>query len=179
MTGYNDLLLLTKNKASEILKEVSESMPITIPIPINRVVEMYVGDVKICSAFFRKKLEGVSAFATKDMETGWVIVTDASESRHRRRFSIAHELGHIVLFPEMYPAFHDQRKSTQEERICNRFAGDILMPDDAVKLYYQEHPMPFVESVAEYFDVSPQAASIQLKRLGLPVRRCVAGGTRR
>lgn len=173
MTEYRDLLVLAKEKANEIIREVNDSLPspMTVPVPINRVVKMYVGDVTIHSIPFHKKLAGVSAFAKKDMETGWVIVVDASESLQRRRFSVAHELGHIVLFPKMDPVFHNPRRRSFEETICNRFAGNILMPDVSVRVYYQRHPKPFIESVAECFSVSPLVAGIQLKRLGLPFRK--------
>ena len=172
MTEYTDSLALAKRMSNDILSEIGNSISLSVPIPIRRVAEMYVGDVEITSIPFRRKLEGISAFTRKDMERGWLIVLDASEPWRRRRFSLAHELGHIVLFPERHdPVFHNSKRRDWKEKMCNRFAGDILMPDDLVRAYYWLHHMPFVESVAEYFDVSPSVAGIQLEHLRLPFKK--------
>ncbi len=163
---------LSKDKANTILQEMSESIPMTIPIPIERVIETYLGDVSIFFRVFSKPLSNVSAFATKDMECGWLIVVNSAESKQRRRFSLAHELAHIVLRPSNpTPVYCTQKSTGADEILCNRFAGDILMPDAAMATFYQEHPMPYLESVAEQFDVSPWVAQIQLRRLKLPFRK--------
>ncbi len=51
-----------------------------------------------------------------------VMVTRRGVPGDRQRFSLAHELGHLVLqFPE-------GMTDTEEERACNRFAGALLAP---------------------------------------------------
>ncbi|GEM_PF-1230152 len=167
------LAQISKQRANDILHEVSESIRVTIPIPIEDVIKIYLVDVNMDSmSFLGTTLSDVSAFAKKDMEDGWLIVVNSAESHQRQRFSLAHELAHIALMPNKPDPVYCARDSKGiDERLCNRFAGDILMPDVAIMTFYREHPMPYLENVAEHFDVSPPVAKIQLQRLGLPFRR--------
>jgi Zn-dependent peptidase ImmA (M78 family) len=55
-----------------------------------------------------------------------------------------------------------------EEKLCDRFAGDILMPESFVRKLYKTNTPHYLEDVAKLFKVSKQVAEIQLKRLGLP-----------
>lgn len=52
------------------------------------------------------------------------ILVRAGDSPLRQRFTIAHELGHVLLGFD--PA--GRRRSDEEERRCNRFAAALLMP---------------------------------------------------
>ena len=85
-------------KVKQILEEVRESMPITLPIPIIEVVKLYLPDVQILKSKY-PLLTGVSACATHDMLDGWIILITGNEPETRQRFSLAHELGHIALMP--------------------------------------------------------------------------------
>lgn len=169
------LAKIIKQRANDILQEVNESISVTIPIPIEEVIKTYLVDVNInFLSFFHTPLSNVSAFAKKDMQDGWLIVVNSAESRQRQRFSQAHELAHIVLMPNKPdPVYCAQVSSSADEKLCDRFAGDILIPNAALVAFYQEHPRPYLENVAEYFDVSPLVAQIQLQRLGLPFRRMI------
>src|ERR1019366_6918890 len=99
------------------------------PISIKEIIESYLGDVhyvvKINSELFPK---GVSAFSTKDMNVGWIIAVDGRECTERQRFSAAHELAHIVLFPNPSKTVCCSKDGRGwDEDLCDRFAGDILM----------------------------------------------------
>ena len=50
-----------------------------------------------------------------------VVVCSTEKSLERQRFTIAHELGHIVL---------DIPSDVQGEKACNRFAGAFLVPEE-------------------------------------------------
>lgn len=166
------LAQIIKQRANDILQEVSESIPVAIPIPIEEVIRAYLVDISIHFMPFTQILSDVSALAKKDMEDGWLILVNSKESRQRQRFSLAHELAHIVLIQNTIDPVYCARESIGiDEKRCDRFAGDILMPDVAVAAFFREHPMPYLENVAEYFDVSSLVAKIQLQRLGLPSRK--------
>ena len=53
-----------------------------------------------------------------------IIVLLKDEDGARQRFTIAHELGHLVL--------NIKNEKLNEERMCNQFAGSLLMPKEAV-----------------------------------------------
>ncbi len=162
---------LAKYKVNEILKEVSSSYPLKAPVPINEVIESYLGDVQLVVSMDEIFPEGVSAFATKDMSFGWVIVVNGREPIARQRFSAAHELAHIaVLTHQGKREFCSHHSGDWIEKLCDRFAGDILMPDALVEDFYELNPEPYLSQVASHFKVSRQVAQIQLSRLGLPFR---------
>jgi Zn-dependent peptidase ImmA (M78 family) len=53
-------------------------------------------------------------------------------SGDRQRFTLAHELGHIVLQGRL-------AKNIDEEKACNRFAGAFLLPQQAVHNHFGQH----------------------------------------
>lgn len=69
-----------------------------------------------------KKFDGLAATVT-----GMPIVVVCSNwPGDRQRFTLAHELGHLVLDGRLAP-------DLSEERACNRFAGAFLLPDASVR----------------------------------------------
>ena len=88
-----------------------------------------------------------------------IVLLKYSEDGARQRFTIAHELGHLVL------------DIKDEELACNRFAGALLMPKDAVINEFgpSRKTISFFELKAfkiEY-KVSMQAIIYRLKELGI------------
>ena len=157
-----------KNMVGNILEETRDVCPLKVPIPIKEVIESYVGDVHYVSRLDYNFPEGVSAFSTKDINIGWIIMIDEREPVVRQRFSAAHELAHIVLFKNQASTVCCSKNSRGwQEKLCDRFAGDILMPEERVRDIYMSTPMPYLEDVAKIFKVSRLVAEIQLKRLGL------------
>ena len=161
--------IYAKNKVNEILNEVSDCLTLKTPIPIESVAELYIGDVNIITRMDINFPTGVSALAKKDMENGWLIVVDGKECIQRQRFSLAHELAHIVLPMNQAKEMHCSTDSKGwDEELCDQFAGDILMPENMVRTMCQSNPRPFIGDVMKTFKVSQAVAEIQLKRLGLP-----------
>ena len=77
--------------------------------------------IKVFKMSLPKSVDGLSSHVRR---TGGsdvpVIVCSTAKSLERQRFTIAHELGHMVL---------DIGSDVQEERACNRFAGAFLAPE--------------------------------------------------
>jgi Zn-dependent peptidase ImmA (M78 family)/DNA-binding XRE family transcriptional regulator len=55
----------------------------------------------------------------------------------RQRFTLAHELGHLVLSGLLH--HFSEHAKTHEEKCCNRFAGAFLLPKDALINMLGEH----------------------------------------
>ena len=160
---------LARHKVKEILEEVALSSSLKAPVPIDEVIESYLGDVQLVVSMDEIFPEGVSAFATKDMRLGWMIVINGREPVVRQRFSAAHELAHITVAPKHRKKEYCSHHSDDwVEKLCDRFAGDILMPDTLLRAFYRSTPSPYLSEVANHFKVSRQVAEIQLVRLGLP-----------
>lgn len=114
-----------------------------------------------------------------------VIGVNASHPEQRRRFTIAHELGHLVLHKgrplvvdHVRVNFRDANSSAAtdfEEIQANAFAAELLMPRDQVLATARqalERATPGTEAtvvrdLAAGFEVSEQAMDYRLMNLGL------------
>lgn len=108
---------------------------------------------------------GEAAFTMPNPKGGFVITVNQNESEERQRFSICHEIGHIVL--ELPTAHMDQRSWSYAKRhineiMCDWFATELLMPYDAFskRMPAGEPSVQVIESLGEEFGASfPAAAS--------------------
>ena len=111
-------------------------------------------------------------------DTHAIVVRGASNAR-RRRFTIAHEIGHFVLHPgRLAPERGGAVKEAWQlqEREAYQFAAEILMPEDLVQAAVLEHGGD-VGRLADRFDVSRKAMQARLRWLGIGGR--VGGVVRR
>ena len=103
-----------------------------------------------------------------------VIKVNSNDSLTRQRFTIAHELGHLMLgHLSDGRKFRDPSKNytlgsyDPKERDANYFAAALLMPDDAVRAYAAGMDSPTATTLANAFGVSNAAMGIKLKMLGI------------
>lgn len=93
------------------------------------------------------------------------------KSENRVLFSVAHELGHLVLHLlqddgtlEKSEVYARSKDSSQKELEANEFAAALLMPENdfiaKCKEFMVENKVN-VTKVAEYFNVSNQAATVR------------------
>lgn len=122
-----------------------------------------------------------------DGDAGLVVVEE-THHEHRRRFSIAHEVGHYVLhyLPRTAPVgvFACTSRDMETDSVpigetaarllhyrreveANLFAGELLMPEPSVRAMYKVTGGQVLR-LARHFNVSPRAMEIRLGRLGLP-----------
>ncbi len=95
----------------------------------------------------------------------WIITVNTNQILERCRFTIAHEIGHIIL--NHHPAkYHLLINNNQyKERQANIFATELLMPSKEFKNIYFNCHITDVLGVANYFQVSKQAASIRIEEV--------------
>lgn len=117
-----------------LLKTVSSSSNIDVckpPIPIEDIATHFFGFEIVLRLLFDKRTSGQIELAQKR------IVVNSKEPIVRRRFSIAHEIGHWVLHTRTRNGKVAFISTTRQDRIeaeANAFAGAILMPK---KLLYK------------------------------------------
>lgn len=76
------------------------------------------------------KFDGISFFS----EQGYpIIVINKGFSNDRKRFTIAHELGHILLHNESNFPISEFRDEKTKEKEANAFASEFLMPSSEIK----------------------------------------------
>jgi hypothetical protein len=97
---------------------------------------------------------GVSNRTVQTGPDGQVVVRDGrfqiqvrtAMSAERRRFTFAHELGHILLMKEMAGNREDLRELVRHtnmeiERLCNRGAGRLLAPHPVIEDWFSRYPL--------------------------------------
>lgn len=161
-------------KAQKLLEQ---SDALVQPVDLNRVVEHLKLSIK------EKPLE--------DEYSGFLAVKEKTivvNSRHvpvRRRFTIAHEIGHYQLHRKQnnnMAVFIDRaayyRKDSAEgmehrmELEANAYAAGLLMPEILLDDYLEKHPdldlekSAGIKALTEEFEVSKPAMEYRLKNLG-------------
>lgn len=103
--------------------------------------------------------------------SGFAIYVNGGHPEVRRRFTIAHEIGHFVLHKSLIgdgivedALMRAQGLSSRIEYQANQFAADLLMPWDLINVA-KEQGITSVEALAEAFVVSNDAMSIRLYKV--------------
>jgi Zn-dependent peptidase ImmA (M78 family) len=164
--------------ANSILNSLKIKEP---PVPIDEIAEKK--GAKLLFEPFDGNDEISGFLYRKDGTT--IIGINSSHHQNRQRFSIAHELGHLMLNQdkELFVAkavkinFRDKLSSMavdEDEVAANSFAADILMPHDFIKneiikiLDKREKITKevLIDKLARKFHVSMQAMEYRLINLG-------------
>lgn len=138
------------------------------------LLELELG-VRVFVRRLRGKISGLFAY---DEQLGACILLNANHPRERRALTGAHELAHLVSTrrePDVYVDADPDR--TPEERYCNAFARNFLMPPRALTLKFKELTAGsdrltrrHVIVLAHYFCVSREAMVRRLEELSLTKR---------
>jgi hypothetical protein len=108
--------------------------------------------------------------ALEPVGDGHQIVLRGATSEQRRRFTIAHEIGHFILHPHrLAPQRGGDPGNTawqQQEREADQFAAELLMPEDLVREAVVLHGADSAR-LADQFQVSRSAMQARLRWLGL------------
>ena len=99
-------------------------------------------------------------FTDIDEDKSYIIAINGKNNEQRNRFTICHEIGHIIL----HKVFRDEKKLEKE---ANMFAARILMPMLLIKELHITTP----EELAELCNVSIDSATYRLKRFNLIIER--------
>ncbi|MFR9772429.1 ImmA/IrrE family metallo-endopeptidase [Nocardia sp. SC052] len=113
-----------------------------------------------------KRGEALHSGASRYHNGRWIIWLDASESEARQRFTICHELKHILDWP--HQSAYRNLTQREIERVCDHFAGCLLMSKVSIyRLWGDGLRKP--EVLAAVFRVSLAAMKVRLRILRLPI----------
>ena len=166
---------IIESKADQLLVHTGINTP---PVPVEQVAHSL--GIKIELANLGEDCSGVLV----RNENRAIIGVNKKHPRNRRRFSIAHEIGHFVLHEgdtyidkeyRVQLQFRDLESGSGtkgEEMDANAFAAALLMPAEWVKEAFYQQPFELTEDdvlqmLAQKFQVSTQAMSYRLMRLRL------------
>jgi Zn-dependent peptidase ImmA (M78 family) len=171
-----------RDEARDLAREIIGEYGITTPpVRIEELAEAHGAQIA------RHKFEGPeSGFALRDGNR-WIIGVNIQTSRRRQRFTIAHELGHLLLHKGR-PLTVDQAvlrvdmrndvssMATDIQEIqANTFAATLLMPEEVVlefatALVRKDSAITrddLIAKLARIFDVSTEAMSYRLINLAI------------
>lgn len=155
-----------ESKARDIL---SAHWDMTLPVDVKGVAESIGLDVE-------EENINWSGIAKYDEDNNGIVIVNKEDPEYRRRFTIAHEIGHFVL-GHVEEGGHELRDQTKnysltfynpKEVAANKFAAELLMPAFVVrKVFMSITSDDIIHDMAEKFAVSDKAMKIRLKMVGL------------
>ncbi len=166
-------------KVKEYLEELTteilldNDMLYRVPVDVISIAKAY--GINAYSAEFENEISGAIRYDKGNKK--FEIIVNKNNPEVRKRFTIAHELGHYFLHKDMlknddihvdtlYRTMTEVDKETKEkEKEVDYFAGALLMNKIAVKRLIENGYE--LEELAEIFDVSVSAMTVRLDILGL------------
>ena len=119
--------------------------------------------IKVFKFSLPKSVDGLTCHVRRaEGEDVPVVVCSTAKSIERQRFTIAHELGHMVM--EIQPG-------VSEEKTCHRFAGAFLVPEEELMREVGRRRLNFgsgeLIEVKRMFGVSAAALVVRMRDLGI------------
>lgn len=167
-----------KEYINDITRVIRETFKLETPIDLKLLVEQLGGKL-----FETTDIVDNMEAKIEKLGSSFEITIDQDKNEKRKRFSIAHELGHLFLHmgylvnPEKWNNTIEYVDSVYyrygyniEEFEANEFAACLLMPlEEFVDISQKNFKDGFynIEEIANFFDVSTQAVSNRGKFLGL------------
>lgn len=165
---------LVRRKAAELLRQGGV---VSAPVDVERLAKT-VARATVKYEPFEGKLSGL---VHRGRDGQAVIGVNKSHAEVRQRFTIAHELGHLLLHAQedlhvdegiWLRNERSSRAEDEREIEANQFAAELLMPTDLVQEAVAGRNLDLVNDedetlieLATKFKVSRQALSFRLSRL--------------
>lgn len=163
---------LARRKAAELVQRGNIWKP---PVPVEKLADLVGATVRY------EPYDGTLSGLLHRSADGSIIGVNSLHPTVRQRFSIAHELGHLLLHePEFqidehsFVVFRDPESSKAVDPVeieANQFAAELLMPEDLVRtsvVELGENPDAdeAIRKLADLFEVSKESMTFRLTRLG-------------
>lgn len=161
-----------EKRAIKLLREQSVNEP---PVPVEGLAK------RLGARITYEPFEGDVSGMLYRYDDHSVIGVNSTHARTRQRFTVAHEVGHLVLH-EGQPMFIDRGRvnwrdgtSDRDEIQANSFAAELLMPRDFMQGEIERFvakrqrvtPPELIAGLAKRFQVSPEAMNYRLANLGI------------
>jgi len=158
---------ITDDTIKKKAQELRDTWGIDAESPIRKLISIAeVNGVIIVEANMSdNKLDAVSRWI---VDRPFIMLTDNQESLVRRRFNIAHELGHLILHNGIEDIYDLSPKELKEiEKQANLFASHFLLPDEPFVKSLLSTSLEFFVDLKSHWQVSIQAMIYKTHHLGL------------
>jgi len=178
-----------ENQAYDLIEKLSEiGFPISVPIDVEAIIK-YI-DIKYEIKPNFKKIKVTGSISVNNGEPYIWVNPMKNTTKERKRFTLAHELGHFMLhiaplndfstFQEIEDeniSFNRDDNWDYKEMEANNFAAQLLMPaklvEEEVRLLMDNNlnikKEDLITNLANKFTVSLQAMEYRLKKLGVQI----------
>ncbi|MDD3569589.1 MAG: ImmA/IrrE family metallo-endopeptidase [Lachnospiraceae bacterium] len=147
-----------------------------LPITLGTIADYYnfkviaYSDTNLTQVFKNEVVDG-DGFIVFSKDKKEIFLNDKVKNRNRRRFTLAHELGHGILNHNIdivhYRNSEVDSEIDMQELEANVFARDILMPSTVLAALDIHTP----EEIMKICDVSRKSAEIRASRMELLYKR--------
>jgi Zn-dependent peptidase ImmA (M78 family) len=163
---------LSKSKLEEFARQTLKEHGL-YRIPVDPVELANKLNIRVHNAKFSEpNLSGMIARRGNNVS----ILVNQSEPPYRKRFTIAHELGHSLLHlssdgelvdytTDLFRIGESDDEVKRIEVEANQFAAALLMDAELVKIQWEKTPS--METMAMIFNVSEEAMGYRIAGLGL------------
>ena len=149
--------LEAKSKAHEIWGQMAKQ---EIPVTLNKIVK-FLNIPVVAAEMPSPQIEGFTRTDTNGV--GYVIFYNKSSATVRQRFTVAHELGHILMEHLPYIGNSKQISNKSREQEANAFASCLLIPPDHLKKFVNNNDKT-LQHILEKYWVSKEVAIIAIDR---------------
>ncbi|MGE0539174.1 MAG: ImmA/IrrE family metallo-endopeptidase [Dehalococcoidia bacterium] len=166
---------LARKRATQLLVKAGVTEP---PVPVEALASLVGATIRY------EPFDGsLSGMAYRRPDAVNVIGVNSLQPLTRKRFTIAHEIGHLLLHSdddmhvdEYVPiGFRNDVSSmaiNEREVEANQFAAELLMPADTISREFQSIPEDvqiedIIDRLSQRYGVSSEAMTIRLSRLKL------------
>lgn len=150
--------------ARQIVSELRiDCPPVDIKEAIQHISDKQKITIELAPHSFIDKVSG--AHISKDKKH--VIAYNRGHHPHRQRFTIAHELGHLILeHVDLRNNDDNFNSKNPEETAANKFAAELLVPIDFLKKDFADG-IRDVKSLAQRYKVSEEMMWWRIMDMGL------------
>lgn len=148
-----------KTAAKKLAKKLIRDAKITeAPVSLQKVIEYLQKDYDLAvhRVNFTDEVSGLLVQCKKVDEEFFTIGFNENHPWCRRRFTIAHEIGHL-LFGHICEKTINK---SDNEKEADSFAGELLVPTDLIKKDFAK--TPHIPTLSKLYRVSAEAMSIKL-----------------
>lgn len=158
-----DVVINNDQDVEIAVKQLLEQWDLGINALPNVIEMLEDKDIKVVEIDADEKFDGLSGWANQTIP---VIVINKNYSVERKRFTVLHELGHLLLSIDNEIITHKEK-----ENYCNQFAGAMLLPKETIfnELGERRSSVSINELIyiKESYGISMQAIMARAKGLGI------------
>lgn len=135
-------------------KLIKDAKIVNLPVSLQKVLDFLKtkNDLQILGYGFGKKISGILVMVGEEATIGF----NNTQHWHRRRFTIAHEIGHLLMGHTCNP----EDKGSTKEIESNQFAAELLIPLTAIKKDFKDSPN--LDELSKRYAVSKEALTRHL-----------------